>query len=139
MAGTGYSAPRIALMTGGAPATHAMSATKRENGMDAPFVYVVRFWVHPDSSAKIFDWLDNKHGAEVVAQPGFRWLRRVKLEGKADDGWDAYMMIYGLESREALMRYFESPAPKQYAQERKPFEHHLRTDRAWGEIDSRIG
>ena len=49
------------------------------------------------------------------------------------------MMVYGLESREALMRYFESPAPKQYAQERKPFEHHLRTDRAWGEIDFRIG
>jgi hypothetical protein len=37
------------------------------------------------------------------------------------------------------MRYFESPAPKQYAQERKPFEHQLRTDRAWGEIDFRIG
>jgi len=107
--------------------------------MDAPFVYVVKFWVHPYGAGTIMHWLDSKHSAEVVAQPGFRWLRRVKLDEKAADGWDAYMMIYGLESRDALMRYFESPAPKQYAQERKPFEHHLRTDRAWGEIDFRIG
>ena len=107
--------------------------------MDAPFVYVVKFWVHPNGAAAILHWLDSKHSAEVVAQPGFCWLRRVKLDEKAADGWDAYMMIYGLESRDALMRYFESPAPQQYAQERKPFEHHLRTDRAWGEIDFRIG
>jgi Domain of unknown function (DUF4286) len=107
--------------------------------MDAPFVYVVKFWVHPDGAPAIIHWLDKKHSAEVVAQPGFRWLRRVKFDEKAADGWEAYMMIYGLESREALMRYFDSPAPKQYAQERKPFEHHLRTDRAWGEVDFRIG
>ena len=37
------------------------------------------------------------------------------------------------------MRYFESDAPKRYAQERKPFEQHLRTERAWGAIDFRIG
>ena len=49
------------------------------------------------------------------------------------------MMIYGLDSREALQRYFESPAPKRYAEERKPFEHHLRTERAWGAIDFSIG
>jgi hypothetical protein len=79
--------------------------------MDAPFVYVVKFWVHPDGAGAIMHWLDSKHSAEVVAQPGFRWLRRVKLDEKAADNWDAYMMIYGLESREALMRYFESPAP----------------------------
>jgi len=107
--------------------------------MDAPFVYLVKFWVHPDRTAKIMHWLDSNHSADVVSQPGFRWLRRVKLDEKADDGWDAYMMIYGLDSREALMRYFDSPAPKKYAEERKPFEHHLRTERAWGEIDFRIG
>ena len=70
--------------------------------------------------------------AEVTAQPGFRWLRRVRLDQDAEDGWHAYMMIYGLESREALLRYFESDAPKQYAEERKPFEQHLRTERALG-------
>ena len=40
---------------------------------------------------------------------------------------------------EALQRYFDSPAPKQYAEQRKPFEHHLRTERAWGAIDFSIG
>ena len=65
--------------------------------MDAPFVYVVKFWVHPDGAAAIMHWLDSKHSAEVVAQPGFRWLRRIKLDEKAADGWDAYMMVYGLE------------------------------------------
>ena len=73
--------------------------------------------------------------AEVTAQPGFRWSRRVRLDQDADDGWHAYMMIYGLESRDALLRYFESDAPKQYAVERKPFEQHLRTERDWGAID----
>ena len=107
--------------------------------MDAPFVYVVRFWLHPDGAAAILHWLDSKHMAEVVAQPGFRSLRRVRFDQDSEDGWHAYMMIYGLESREALQRYFDSPAPQRYAQERKPFEQHLRTDRAWGAIDFSIG
>ena len=107
--------------------------------MDAPYLYVVKFWVHPDGAAAILRWLDDKHMAEVTAQPGFRWSRRVRLDQDAEDGWHAYMMIYGLESRDALMRYFESDAPKRYAQERKPFEHQLRTERGWGEIDFKIG
>ena len=106
--------------------------------MDAPFVYVVKFWVDPKGAATVMHWLDSKHTAEVVAQPGFLSVRRVRLEEDAADGWHAYMMIYGLESREALLRYFESDAPKQYAAERKPFEHHLRTERAWGAIDFRV-
>jgi len=107
--------------------------------MDAPFVYVVKFWISPEGADTVLHWLDSKHTAEVVAQPGFKSVRRVRLEEDAPDGWRAYLMIYGLESREALMRYFESDAPKQYAQERKPFEHHLRTERGWGAIDFRIG
>ena len=107
--------------------------------MDAPFTYVVRFWVDPKGTDTVMHWLDSKHTAEVVAQPGFRWVRRVRFEENAPDGWHAYMMIYGLESRDALMRYFESDAPKRYAQERKSFEHQLRTERGWGEIDFTIG
>ena len=107
--------------------------------MDAPFVYIVKFWIHPDGAATILRWLEDKHMAEVTAQPGFRWSRRVRLDQDADDGWHAYMMIYGLESREALQRYFDSPAPRQYAEERVPFEHQLRTERAWGAVDFRIG
>ena len=65
--------------------------------MDAPFVYVVKFWVDPKGADTILHWLDSKHTAEVVAQPGFRSVRRVRLEENSPDGWHAYMMIYGLE------------------------------------------
>jgi hypothetical protein len=107
--------------------------------MDSPFVYVVKFWISPQGADQVLHWLDSKHTAEVVAQPGFQSVRRVRLEEQAADGWQPYMMIYGLESRDALMRYFESDAPKRYAEERKPFEQHLRTERGWGDIDFRIG
>ena len=106
--------------------------------MDAPYFYLVKFWVHPDSRKAVFDWLDGRHMAEVVAQPGFLFARRVKLEQASDDGWSAYMMIYGLASQAALQRYFDGPAPAKFAQERKPFEHHLRMERASGAVDAAI-
>jgi len=74
----------------------------------------------------------------VVAQPGFLFVRRVKLEQASDDGWSAYMMIYGLESKAALQRYFDGPAQAKFAQERKPFEHHLRMERSSGAVDARV-
>jgi hypothetical protein len=67
--------------------------------MDAPYLYIVKFWVHPDSLKTVMSWLDRGHMAEVVAQPGFLFMRRVGLEQVSDDGWSAYMMIYGLESK----------------------------------------
>jgi hypothetical protein len=106
--------------------------------MDAPFLYVVRFWVHPDSATAMLQWLDSKHMADVIAEPGFLWMRRVRLDRDADDGWLAYMMVYGLESREALQRYFDGPAPPRFAIERKPFDHHLRMERVWGAVDYRL-
>lgn len=106
--------------------------------MDAPYLYVVKFWVHPDSLKAVMDWLDSRHMAEVVAQPGFLFVRRVRLEQAAADGWSAHMMIYGLESRAALQRYYDSPAPARFAEERKPFEHHLRMERVFGAVDARI-
>jgi hypothetical protein len=39
--------------------------------MDAPYFYIVKFWVHPDGHKSVLDWLDRGHMAEVVAQPGF--------------------------------------------------------------------
>ena len=39
--------------------------------MDAPYLYIVKFWVHPDSRKAVMDWLDKGHMAEVVAQRGF--------------------------------------------------------------------
>ena len=106
--------------------------------MDAPYLYIVKFWIHPDSRASVVDWLDDRHMAEVVANPGFLFARRVKLEQDSTDGWSAHMIIYGLESAAALRRYFDSPAPAKFAQERKPFEHHLRMERNFGAIDARV-
>ena len=104
--------------------------------MDAPVMYVVRFWVDPKGKKDVFAWLDGGHNAEVVGQPGFKFVKRLKLEQKADDGWDSYMMIYGLESRQALDRYFNDKAmAEKFAKERAPFQKFLRMDRAWGTVD----
>ena len=48
--------------------------------MDAPYLYLVRFWVHPESAPAMLRWLDERHMQDVVAQPGFLWMCRVRLE-----------------------------------------------------------
>ncbi len=104
--------------------------------MDAPVMYVVRFWVDPQGHAALFAWLDGGHNAEVVAQPGFRFVKRLKLEQKGEDGWDGYMMIYGLDSRAALDAYFANTAlAEKFKLERAAFVQYLRTDRAWGTVE----
>jgi antibiotic biosynthesis monooxygenase (ABM) superfamily enzyme len=107
---------------------------------DANVVYFVRFWIKPGNEAKVFDWLDGDHIRHVVAQPGFLWVRRYKLEQSSEDGWPGYTMIYGLESLDHLNAYFESDAVKQYAKERQELglDPLLRMDRAWGTCDLSI-
>src|SRR5262245_40806715 len=106
--------------------------------MDAPFLYLVRFWVNPEGAKAVLHWLDGGHMRDVVGQPGFLWVRRVRLDQNGPDGWHGYTMIYGVESRAALQRYFDGPAPARFAQERKPFEHHLRMERNWGTVDAAV-
>lgn len=104
--------------------------------MDAPVLYIVRFWAAPEGHDRLFAWLDGGHNAEVVAQPGFRFVKRVKLEQKGEDGWDSYMMLYGLESRQALDDYFANTAlAEKFKRERVPFADCLRMERAWGTVD----
>jgi hypothetical protein len=99
-------------------------------------MYVSRFWVDPKGVEEVFAWLDGGHVAEVVAQPGFRFAKRLKLEQKSEDGWDAYMMLYGLESREALDAYFSDKAlSERFARERAPLERYLRLERYWGTVE----
>jgi len=31
--------------------------------MDAPYLYIVKFWVHPDSLKTVKSWLDRGHRA----------------------------------------------------------------------------
>ena len=107
--------------------------------MDAPVLYVVRFWVAPAGRQQVFAWLDGGHLTEVVGQPGFRFVKRLKLDQKGDDGWDSFMMIYGLESQQALDNYFANKAlAEKFSRERAPFMQHLRMDRAWGAVESTL-
>lgn len=101
---------------------------------NAAFFLVVRFWVAPQAEPRVLAWLEGGHVAEVVAQPGFLWCRRLKLG--AQDGWNGYAMLYGLESRAAFEAYEANMAlAARFADERKPFEGALRIERYAGEVD----
>jgi hypothetical protein len=108
--------------------------------MDAPAIYLVKFWIRPGDEAKVFAWLDGGHLQDVVAQPGFLWTRRYKLVEADPQGWPAYAMIYGVESLESLYAYFASDATKRYAEERIALglDASLKMDRNWGTLDVAI-
>ncbi len=107
--------------------------------MNAPVMYVVRFWVAPAGHDQLFAWLDGGHCAEVLAQPGFLFVNRLKLEQKGDDGWDSYLMLYGLDSQQALDDYFANAALHgKFSQQRAAFIQHLRMDRVWGALESAL-
>lgn len=122
------------------PAPAYLQAPDRHGGgnVEKEAYYVVRFWVPPDNN-QVLAWLDSRHMAEVATQPGFRWARRVRLEQDADDGWHAHLMIYGLESRAALERYFNSAARERFGEEAKAYATVLRTERSWGSVEMKIG
>ena len=103
--------------------------------MNADTMYIVRVWIDPAGVDAVMGWLADHHLADVVAQPGFLWGRCIRLEQPAQDGWVACLMLYGLESREALERYFANPIAQRFAEERKPFAHMLRMERAWGRTE----
>lgn len=97
----------------------------------ARFFLMVRFWIEPQAEAQVLGWLDGGHAAEVLAQPGFLWCRRLRLPEKG-----AYAMIYGIESRASFEAYEANAALKQkFARERAPFEKHMRIERFTGEVD----
>jgi hypothetical protein len=108
--------------------------------VNAPVVYLVKFWVKPGGEKQVFGWLDGAHLKDVVSQPGFLWARRYKLAEPDKDGWPGYAMIYGVKSPEALRAYFNSPATKRYAQERVDLglDRLLRMDRAWGTLEAAV-
>ena len=105
--------------------------------MDAPVVFIVRFWIKPGAQDTVLAWLDGGHIAEVVGEPGFLWARRYRLDAKSGDGWPAYAMIYGLASMEELQTYFNGEAPKRFARERaeKGLDDLMRVERDWGTVE----
>ncbi len=102
--------------------------------MDAPFLYIVRWWVDPAAERRLLAWMRGGHMNEVVAQPGFLWARCVEIDEVDALGWRAYQNIYGLESRAALEAYFKNPIHDKFARERAPFDAALRTERSTGPV-----
>lgn len=107
---------------------------------EAPYVYFVRLWVDPRIEAPLLEWLDaGGHVRDVIGHPGFLWARRYRLAQDADDGWHAYVMLYGLESKARLETYFaNAESQARFRRERAPFEAGLRMDRMWGALQSAV-
>jgi hypothetical protein len=103
--------------------------------MDAPVLYMVKAWVSPDGGQRYLDWLERKHMAEVIREPGFLWAKRCRLDQKDDHGWQGYLLIYGLESRAALEAYLASPARQRFWQELVPLDAVHRAERFHGSVD----
>jgi antibiotic biosynthesis monooxygenase (ABM) superfamily enzyme len=102
--------------------------------MDAPYLYIVQFWIRPDQEAALVAWLRDKHLQEVTDEPGFRLARMIKLEQKSADGWQGYQNIYELESKAALEAYFAGSARERFTKESARFQDAMRADRAWGQV-----
>jgi quinol monooxygenase YgiN len=97
----------------------------------ARYFLVVRFSVEPEAEAELLRWLDGGHVKEVLAQKGFLWCKRVKIEK------NAFMMLYGIESKAAFDAYESNKALKEkFARERAPFEKHMRIERFCGEVEA---
>ena len=107
----------------------------RAGAMDARVLYLVRAWVSPDGGERYLRWLEEKHMADVLREPGFLWARRCRLEQTDERGWQGYLLVYGLASRTALDAYLRSPARARFWKELEPFDTVHRAERFWGTVD----
>ena len=57
------------------------------------FFLVVRFWISPGGEPPVLRWLEGGHIAEVLRQPGFLWVRRLRIAEPDATGWSAHAMI----------------------------------------------
>ena len=96
---------------------------------EAKYFLAVRFAIEPQAEAQVLRWLDGGHAAEVVKQPGFLWCRRIVGANHT------YMMLYGIESKAAFLSYENNLSlKKKFADERAPFEKHMKIERFHGEV-----
>jgi hypothetical protein len=103
---------------------------------EAKFFLVVRFWIAPGGTEQVMRWIEGGHLAEVLRQPGFLWVRRLKMAEADAGGWSAHAMIYGIESRADYERYQGNLAlHAKFNKEREPFAAKLRIERFAGEVD----
>lgn len=103
---------------------------------EARFFLVVRFWIAPGGTEQVMRWLEGGHLDEVLRQPGFLWVRRLKIAEADATGWGGHAMIYGIESCADYQRYQANQAlHAKFANERAPFATKLRIERFAGEVD----
>ena len=103
--------------------------------MTAPVLYMVRAWVSPHGGERYLRWLEDKHMAEVIKEPGFLWARKCRLEQTDDKGWQGYLLIYGLASSAALEAYLQSPARERFWKELEPLNDVHHAERFYGAVD----
>ena len=72
-------------------------------------LYGVKIEVDPDQEAAWNDWHTRKHMPELLAQPGFIRATKYRLD-TINDGWSQYLILYEVESREALQAYLDGEA-----------------------------
>src|SRR5439155_497889 len=76
-----------------------------KRAMHAPVLYMVKAWVSPDGGERYLRWLEEKHMAEVIREPGFLWAQRCRLEQRDEQGWLGYLLmpdVPGLEPAGAI-------------------------------------
>jgi hypothetical protein len=103
---------------------------------EANFFLVVRFWIAPGGQEQVMRWLEGGHIAEVLHQPGFLWMKRLKMAETDATGWSAHAMIYGIEAKVDYDRYMANHAlHAKFTKEREPFAAKLRIERFAGTVD----
>lgn len=101
---------------------------------DVDVIYSVRSWIRPESKVAILRFLADGHIADVVSQPGFRWARQLDMGRVAADGWEEFIVLYGVASQACMADYFASAAVERYAEEMAPFREDVRVERSFGTV-----
>src|ERR1700687_4054651 len=106
--------------------------------MHAPVLYMVRAWVSPNGGERYLHWLETKHMAEGIREPGFLWAQKCHLAQTDERGWAVYLLIYGLESSKALDAYLASAARARFWRELEPFNDVPVAERFYGAVDFQL-
>ncbi len=72
-------------------------------------LYTITAEVNPIDEATWNEWHTRFHMPDVLAQPGFLRGTKYKIDGPTDE-WSQYIVLYEVESREALDAYLKGEA-----------------------------
>ncbi|AEW86713.1 DUF4286 family protein [Flavobacterium columnare] len=74
-------------------------------------IYNVTVNIHESIHDQWFDWMQNKHIAEVIGTGKFTSAKMVKVLVEEELGGITYAVQYFTDSKETLQRYYEEDAP----------------------------